>query len=167
MLRSRNDVLIEANEGRGDINIRGKVKIDYAEIQNLTSPILQDLRNQMAELKRLSSSSQSSSSQSSQNNNNNNNNTLLNARLNTLEERINSIEEKIKTNIISMDERIRLLEQTNNVTTLTTVGNNNDESTLITNDESSTSINSVKEAAQKLIILRKAPITSKNVKYAW
>ena len=190
MLRSRNEILIEANEGRGDINMRGKVKIDVAEIQTIQSPIFQDLKNQINEIRRLSSSIQTQQTpqppqlltqqQISPNNNINNSITLLNARMNTVEERLNIIEEKLKNYMISMDERINLIEKNTNIvvlsettpssSTLSSATTNeatiNDLSTNESNN-SSTTINSVKEAAQKLIILRKAPITSKNIKYAW
>lgn len=52
MINSRTDININANEGRGNVFIRGNTHIDSAEIRNLTSPAILDLRHQINELRK-------------------------------------------------------------------------------------------------------------------
>lgn len=63
MLKSPNNVQIEANQGRGEIIVRGYMKAERARVENLSSPVLESMQRQLEELRlQIAASSSSSSS---------------------------------------------------------------------------------------------------------
>jgi uncharacterized protein YlxW (UPF0749 family) len=65
MLKSPNNVQIEANQGRGEIIVRGYMKAERARVENLSAPILESMQRQLEELRLQIAASSSSSSSSS------------------------------------------------------------------------------------------------------
>lgn len=51
MLKSPNNVQIEANQGRGEIIVRGYMKVDRARVENLSAPVLESMQRQLEELR--------------------------------------------------------------------------------------------------------------------
>lgn len=176
MLKSPNDVLIESKDGRGNINMRGTVNIESAVIRNLTCNALNDLRQQIQDIRR---------SVNQLPNNNNNNNTsptnlqsvvqqvirqqfngtvnapnqdvsLINARLNTLQDQMNALETRINSALVTIDERFVALQSSVG----STINSNSSDPQTNSPDPQVTSNNNV-------VILRKTPVTNKNVRYAW
>ncbi len=174
MLKSPNDVLIESKDGRGNINMRGTVNIESAVIRNLTCNALNDLRQQIQDIRR---------SVNQLPNNNNNNNTsptnlqsvvqqvirqqfngtvnapnqdvsLINARLNTLQDQMNALETRINSALVTIDERFVALQ--NSMSTQQVLSENPQQIQTTTDTNSN-----------NVVILRKTPVTNKNVRYAW
>ena len=175
MLKSPNDVLIESKDGRGNINMRGTVNIESAVIRNLTCNALNDLRQQIQDIRR--SINQPSSTNTSPTNlqsvvqqvirqqfngttvnpQTQPDTSLINARLNTLQDQMTALETRINSALVTIDERFVALQNSMNGNN----GNNNDSNASQQVTESSdTNTNNV-------VILRKTPVTNKNVRYAW
>lgn len=51
MLKSPNNVQIEANQGRGEIIVRGYMKAERARVENLSAPVLESMQRQLEELR--------------------------------------------------------------------------------------------------------------------
>jgi hypothetical protein len=51
MLKSPNNVQIEANQGRGEIVVRGYMKAERARIEQLSAPVLESMQRQLEELR--------------------------------------------------------------------------------------------------------------------
>ncbi len=173
MLKSPNDVLIESKDGRGNINMRGTVNIESAVIRNLTCNALNDLRQQIQDIRR-------SVNQLPNNNNNNTSPTnlqsvvqqvirqqfngtvnapnqdvsLINARLNTLQDQMNALETRINSALVTIDERFVALQ--NSMSTQQVLSENPQQIQTTTDTNSN-----------NVVILRKTPVTNKNVRYAW
>lgn len=172
MLKSPNDVLIESKDGRGNINMRGTVNIESAVIRNLTCNALNDLRQQIQDIRR-------SVNQLPNNNNNtsptnlqsvvqqvirqqfngtvnapNQDVSLINARLNTLQDQMNALETRINSALVTIDERFVALQ--NSMSTQQVLSENPQQIQTTTDTNSN-----------NVVILRKTPVTNKNVRYAW
>jgi hypothetical protein len=183
MLKSPNDVLIESKDGRGNINMKGTVNIDTANIRNLSCNAINDIRQQVQDLRRQISSvtttvSQAAPSvpttvsptnlqsvvqqvlrqqQSQQQPQTSNDVSLMNARLNTLQDRLNNLETRINDALVSIDERISAISAISAITSGLSV------SGTTTNESPSDPI----PINNNVVILRKTPVTNKNVRYAW
>jgi hypothetical protein len=177
MLKSPNDVLIESKDGRGSINMRGTVNIETAVIRNLTCNAVNDMRQQIQDLRRSINQLQntnasptnlqsvvqqvirqqfngSSSASSASSSTSNQDVSLINARLNTLQDQMNALETRINTAFVSIDERFIALQNSVGSATI-----NADVQTSSDSQQSGTNSN--------VVILRKTPVTNKNVRYAW
>lgn len=64
MLKSPNNVQIEANQGRGEIIVRGYMKADRARVENLSAPVLESMQRQIEELRLQIAAGSSSTSTS-------------------------------------------------------------------------------------------------------
>lgn len=151
MLNSRNDIHICANDGKGNIFVRGRAKID-----ELSSPIIDTLRQDLQEIKNslrggTNTGASNSSSIIQQ---------VNNARLNTLEENIRNLENKINEFISKTDERLTNIENS-------FVDVNTDTSTA--NESTSEQSTSEQTTSEPRIILKRVPGNAANkiVRYAW
>lgn len=173
MLKSPNDVLIESKDGRGNINMRGTVNIESAVIRNLSCNTLNDLRQQIQDIRRSINQPSTNTSPTNlqsvvqqvirqQFNGTVNSPTqpdtsLINARLNTLQDQMTALETRINSALVTIDERFVALQNSMNGNN----GNNNDgNASQQVTESSDTNTNNV-------VILRKTPVTNKNVRYAW
>ena len=165
MLKSPNDVLIESKDGRGNINMKGTVNIETAVIRNLSSATVNDIKQQLQDLRRtvnqltntntnnnvsptnLQSVVQQVIRQQTTTGISNQDVSLINARLNTLQDQMNALETRINNSLVSIDERFIALQNSLPSEELTT-----------TTQQQQTS---------NVVILRKTPVTNKNVRYAW
>lgn len=182
MLKSPNDVLIESKDGRGNINMKGTVNIETANIRTLSSNTINDLKQQLQDIRRIVNQlSNNSSNNNTQNTNvlptnlqsvvqqvirqqfgttspvapvvsSDNTTSLINARLNTLQDQMNALETRINTALVTIDERFVALQNS--------VGSTVTDPQTNSPDPQVTSNNNV-------VILRKTPVTNKNVRYAW
>lgn len=168
MLKSPNDVLIESKDGRGNINMKGTVNIDTANIRNLSSNTVNDLKQQIQDIRRAVNQLNNTTSNTNVSPPNlqsvvqqvirqqtatttgtsNQDLSLINARLNTMQDQINALETRMNNVLISIDERF---------VALTVDSQNSSES----QSQSQTS------NGNNVVILRKTPVTNKNVRYAW
>jgi hypothetical protein len=62
MLKSPNNVQIEANQGRGEIVVRGYMKAERARIEQLSAPIIESMQRQLEELRLQIAASSTSTS---------------------------------------------------------------------------------------------------------
>lgn len=170
MLKSPNDVLIESKDGRGNINMKGTVNIDTANIRNLSCNVINDIRQQVQDLRRQISSATTTTTvaaptnvsptnlqsvvqqvlRQQQSQQQPNDNQLINARLNTLQDRLDNLETRINDALVSIDERISAISAIS-------------VSGTTTNESPSDPI----PINNNVVILRKTPVTNKNVRYAW
>jgi chaperonin cofactor prefoldin len=177
MLKSPNDVLIESKDGRGNINMKGTVNIDTANIRNLSSNTVNDLKQQIQDIRRAVNQLNNTTSNTNVNNSptnlqsvvqqvirqqtatitgtSNQDLSLINARLNTVQDQINALETRMNNVLVSIDERFVALQNS----TFTVDSQNSSESQSQTQSQTSNGNN--------VVILRKTPVTNKNVRYAW
>ncbi len=154
MLNSRNDVNICANDGKGNIILRGRAKID-----DLSSPVIDGLRQDVQEIKNtiraVNTNTNGGGGALHQQ--------IFNARLNTLEESVRTLDAKINDFISKFDERLTAFENsfaevdTNSATS-------NSDSNVSDVTAASTEVN-----VAKTIVLRRVPGNASNkiVRYAW
>ncbi len=154
MLNSRSDIHISANDGKGNVFVRGRAKID-----DLSSPVIDSLRQDVQEIKntlRGTSNSQGPPSIVQQ---------VNNARLNTLEENLRNLENKLNDFISRTDERLTNIENSFvDVNTETSTANESTSDSIVSSSDSTTSTET-----PKVIVLKRVAGTASNkiVRYAW
>jgi hypothetical protein len=155
MLNSRNDVNICANDGKGNIILRGRAKID-----DLSSPVIDGLRQDVQEIKNtiraVNTNTNGGGGALHQQ--------IFNARLNTIEETVRTLDAKINDFISKIDERLTAFENS-----FAEVDSNSSVTTTSDSNVSDVTAASTEVNIPKTIVLRRVPGNASNkiVRYAW